>query len=276
MEFLDESYFTEDQSWIIHLRAIEKMTYRQMQAAWQIAHANEEDEYLSSGAIKTCFKRSSLALKWKKGKQYGKDFYLSKPDIEILKKYISDRCDNDDPSDAKDLLEEALLIRKQRQIKAINFLRKIDCCNIADELENNEIDQPVRSWINANLSDLDSKIRAARIVDDDRYFSCSPEIIELFFNLLERCLDGVQPPLVFGADELRLDPTIKKKFIVPDSISEFLVPDAVTQIPHITVMFTHNIIGEHIPPFVILPKLENCPNEIKNKVNFGQIWCCSA
>ena len=53
------------------------------------------------------------------------------------------------------------------------------------------------------------------------------------------------------------------------------VPDVVTQISHITVMFTHNIIGEHIPPFVILRKLENCPNEIKNKVNFGQIWCCS-
>lgn len=102
------------------------------------------------------------------------------------------------------------MIRKQRQIKAINFLRKIDCDNIADELENDEIDQPVRSWINANLTDLDSKIRAARIVDNDRYFSCCPEIIEPFFKLLESCLDGVQPPLVFGADELGLDPTIKK------------------------------------------------------------------
>lgn len=77
------------------------------------------------------------------------------------------------------------------------------------------------------MVDLDSKIRSARIVDDDRFFSCCPEIIEPFFDLLERCLDGVQPPLVFGADELGLDPTIKKKFIVPDSISEFLVPDAV-------------------------------------------------
>lgn len=275
MEFLDESHFTEEQSWIIHLRVIEKMTYRQIQAAWKIAHLNEEDEYLSSRAIKTCFRRSSLALKWKKGQIYGNDFYLSKPDIDILKQYISDRCENDDPSDAKDLLEEALLIRKQRQFKAVNFLRKIDCQNIADELENDELDQPVRSWINANLSELDAKIRASRIVDGDRYFSCCPEIIEPFFNLLEKCLDGVQPPLIFGADELGLDPTIKKKFIIPDSISEFLVPDAIAQIPHITVMFTHNIIGEHIPPFVIFPNLEKCPKEIINKVNFGQIWCCS-
>lgn len=132
MEFIDQSDFTEDQKWIIHLRVTEKMNYRQIQASWKAAHLNENDEFLSSGALKARLRRSSLALKWRKGKVYGNDYFLSKPDIELLKQYVEDKCQNDDPSDAKDLLEEAFLIRKQRQIKAIRFLRSIDCPYLAD------------------------------------------------------------------------------------------------------------------------------------------------
>ena len=78
MEFLDQSYFTEDQKWIT-----EKMNYRQIQASWKAVHLNQNDEFLSSGALKACLRRSSLALKWRKGKIYGNDYYLSRPDIEI-------------------------------------------------------------------------------------------------------------------------------------------------------------------------------------------------
>lgn len=40
-------------------------------------------------------------------------------------------------------------------------------------------------------------------------------------------------------------------------------------------MFTHNIIGTIIPPYVILPSLEKCPKEIVNNVKYGQTFCCS-
>ena len=83
MEFLDQTYFTDDQKWILHLRITEKMFYSQIQASWRAAHIEENDD-LSASALKTCFKRSSLALTWKKGKQYGRDKFLSKPDAEIL------------------------------------------------------------------------------------------------------------------------------------------------------------------------------------------------
>ena len=182
---------------------------------------------------------------------------------------------NDEPSNAKDLLEEALLIRKQRQIKAIQFLRSIDCPYLADELEDEDISQPVRSWINANLSEHDAKIRSARIVENDRYFSCCPYLINPFFDLLERCIDGVVPPLIFGADELCLDATIRKKFVVLSSISHFNVTESEANIPHITIMFIHNIIGTIIPHYVILPSLEKYPIEIVNNIKYGQIFCCS-
>lgn len=275
MDLIDQTFFSEDQKWIIHLRVTEKMCYRQIQTSWKIAHLNDEDEKLTSEALMTCLKRSALCFTWKKGKIYGNDYYLSKPDIEILKEYISDKCSNDEPVDAKELLEEALLIRKERQAKAIQFLIKINCPNIAELLQSQEFERPTRSWINANLEKLESKISSARIVDYDRYFACTPDIITLFFSSLEKCINDVPAPLVFGADELSLEPTLKKKFIVPENIPEFISRDVPNQIPHISVMFSHNITGEKIPPFVILPNIQNCPNEIQRPISFGQIWCAS-
>lgn len=67
-----------------------------------------------------------------------KRFNFFKAQFDIIKQYIFDRCKNDDQSDAKDLLEKALLIRKKRHAKEISFLMIIDCHNISDNLENDE------------------------------------------------------------------------------------------------------------------------------------------
>lgn len=175
-----------------------------------------------------------------KGGIYGKDYYLSKPDIEILKEFISEKCSNDEPVDAKELLEEALIIRKERQAKSIQFLTKIKYPNLAELLQSQEFERPTRSWINANLEMLESKISSARIVDYDQYFACTQEIITLFFSSVEKCIRDIPLPLVFRADELSFETTLKKKFIVPEDISEFISRDMPNQIPHISVMFSHN------------------------------------
>lgn len=274
MELLDQSTFTEDQKWILHLRINEQMSYRQIQASWRAAHVNEGDD-LSSGALKTCFRRSSLALSWKKGKQYGREKFLSKPDVETLSQYIEEKCIDDDPTDAVDVLSEALCIRKKRQIKAIKFLNEIKCKQIAEELENEDIDTPARTWINYNLEDLCSKIRQARIVDYDRFFACTTDIVKSFFELSGPHIEDKNPALIFGADELGLDPSFKKKYIIPDHVTEFIAKSSPIQMPHFTIMFCHNIIGTLIPPFVILPQLKNCPEEIQKYINLGQIWCVS-
>lgn len=103
------------------------------------------------------------------------------------------------------------MIRKRRQSNAISFLRAIKCEKIAEELENNDIESPVRSWINCNLEELCFKIRSAKVVDYDRYFACVTSVITSFYKVSSECLSDVAPALIFGADELDLDPTIKKK-----------------------------------------------------------------
>ncbi|KAK8833961.1 hypothetical protein M9Y10_011635 [Tritrichomonas musculus] len=77
-----------------------------------------KDEFISPSAIKTCFKRSALALFWEKGRTYGNEPFLSQPDIDILHEYISEQSSGGDPLDPTDLISQALSIRRERQSSA--------------------------------------------------------------------------------------------------------------------------------------------------------------
>ena len=89
-------------------------------------------------------------------------------------------------------------------------MKEIKCNNILEVIENETIEDPVRSWINKNLNELEAKIKSARVVDYEWYFVCTPGIIIAFFKITCEVLDGVESALIFGADELGLDPSIKK------------------------------------------------------------------
>ena len=92
-----------------------------------------------------------MALYWEKGKTYGNEPFLSDPNLTELQNYIKDHCSENDPVDTTDLLSEALYIRRKRQHNAIEFLKMINCNIKSSELEEEELDEPVRSWINAHL-----------------------------------------------------------------------------------------------------------------------------
>ena len=275
MNNVDQSNFSEDQKWILHLRSEEKMTYRQIQAAWSIANVGTSDEFIAPAAIKTCLKRSALCLRWEKGRTYGNEPFLSEPDIEELRDYISEQCNGFDPIDANDLLAQALLIRRERQKKAIDFLTQINCTNIADELQEEDIDEPVRSWINIHLNELEASVKSGQIVDYERYFSCTPQKVTPYLNTVKPLLENTHPALIFGADETGLEAKLKKKYIVPNNIKDFLIKNP-QALPHYTVMLAHNCIGQQLPPYVILPNFENCPDEIRGFVQTGQIWAVSS
>lgn len=84
MEYIDQDNFSDDQKWIIEMRVNERLSYRQIQAAWKAANLNSEYENISQAAIRTCYKRSALSLYWEKGKLYGNEPFLSDYDINVL------------------------------------------------------------------------------------------------------------------------------------------------------------------------------------------------
>lgn len=77
-------------------------------------------------------------------------------------------------------------------------------------MEEEEFDEPVRSWINEHLNELESSIKSGLVVDNDKYFSCTPQILINFFKVSQTVLKETHSSLVFGADEMGLETAIKK------------------------------------------------------------------
>ena len=94
----------------------------------------------------------------------------------------------------------------------------INCNIISSELEEEELDERVRSWINAHLEELDSSIKASRLVDNDRFFSCTPQLLNPYFNLVKPLLENTHP---------HLDPKLKKKYVVPQEVREFITKKSI-------------------------------------------------
>lgn len=98
-----------------------------------------------------------------------------------------------------------------------------------------------KCFINTHLEELDSSIKAFRVVDNDRFFSCTPKILNPCFTLVKPLLENTHPCLIFGADETHLDPKLKKKYVVPQEVREFITKN---QSGHFSVMLAHNCVGE--------------------------------
>lgn len=275
MDKLDDIDFNQDLKWIMHLRCNEKMTYRKIQASWSIAFQNYPiNSSISPSAIKTCFKRSALGLRWTKGATYGNTSYISKPDLEQLKDYIANQCAYEQPTDAYDVLAEEHLIRKKRYVKEIRFLTEIKCQNLADEIEEEDHDEPVRSWLNEHLEELDAKIISSLVVDFDRFISCTADILLPYLNSVYSILIDSHPTLIFGGDESGLEHKLKKKKVVPVHVKEFMIRNPPC-IPHFSVIFGHNCIGISLPLFIIIPDIVKCPIEVQPFIDSGLILACS-
>lgn len=59
-----------------------------------------------------------------------------------------------------------------RQSSDIRFLDAIIYSNISNELREEEIDKPIRSWLNGHLKELESSILSGQVVGNDRIYSC--------------------------------------------------------------------------------------------------------
>lgn len=96
------------------------------------------------------------------------------------------------------------------------------------------------------------------------------KVLENYFSLLHPYVHNVSPFLIFGADETMLETLLSTKVIVPSDCPEAIAAD-VEDFPHISVMCCHSIYGEVMPPFMILPTIQQLPIELKIFAESGQI-----
>lgn len=92
-----------------------------------ILYKEEKDLFdsLSHDALNTCFKRSSLSLRWEKGTTVGRLPILSDVDIDNLKLNVIENAIDGEYLDVEYAVEVAEMLRNERIEKAINFLTHI-------------------------------------------------------------------------------------------------------------------------------------------------------
>lgn len=173
MEFLDPQYFSDLQSWIVS-RKLDGYSYEKISVSYALSDLVTDS--LSHEAIKTCLKRSSLALEWYKSTTCGKLPVLSQVDIDHLKKHIIDNSADNEYIDVDDTLEVAENLRLKRIQLAESFLTKINCYSIFDEIcEQVGNYEATRDWLYKNLEQLQSELQTPRNIAINRYIACTPE-----------------------------------------------------------------------------------------------------
>ena len=65
--------------------------------------------------------------------------------------------------------------------------------------------------------------------------------------------------------------TLKQKVVVPATIKEVL-ESGTADMPYISAILAHNVLGVGLPPFIILTSLKNLPDELRRLSASQQIW----
>ena len=273
MEHIDSSDFSDEQKEIIQMR-VDGVSLSSIISTFNARHSANAHP-LTKQALIHCLERSAEALRWTKGMKGGTDYYLSSPDFAKLKNKVFECAQNDDHLDPEGLLNEAFELKKARVEEGIQFLNETGSPNLADKLEAKPIFPPVRSWVNKRLEELESSLKYRRLIDTNRLLACTPDHLLKYHSNHAELMKNTPPALIFGADETMLDTSFKTKVITPDHTAEIIAPHLV-QIPHLTSMCCHNVIGEKLPPFLILSDLSQTPTELKPFIDRGQIWLSSS
>lgn len=81
-------------------------------------------------------------------------------------------------------------------------------------------------------------------------------------------LKSIQTVLIFCTDETMLQNSGHQKVLIPKDMLISLEKIELT-IPHITLMYCCNVLGEKIPLFIVFPSLKKLLNDLKEHNDKG-------
>ena len=213
---------------------------------------------------------------WEPDSVGGRDPFLCPADMEELKTMSKDLCrEGSNFIELHEFLELVTSLKTSRILMASQFLRFIHCHKIATTFSDDFDLEPSRQWINTVIEKLDLSLESTQTIDEARWDSCSKNIIKNFYRTYRAVIEACPRPLLFGADETMLKSVMRGKVLSTKEHDALLRRDS--DIPHISAMCCHNIMGEKLPPFIVLPNsLQSLPNELQEFVNTDQAWFASS
>ena len=261
-----------EQLWILEQRAI-GISVHQICTKWK-EKFNKETE-LGRSVFKTCILHCAFGLNWQPSLSTGQYPYLCDRDLLKLEEFVEKKAEDGDEATVTEVLNEAKNLKIQRNDKAVQVLSKLGHHKLFDDLSKIAVKAPCRSWLNKIAALTDIKTINLEFLDQDRYYACHREVIEEFYNSFETEINRRNPALLFGADETMLKPNPNKKVVVPIEM-EAALRQTVDELPHISAMCAHNVIGASPPLFIILKHLQNLPSELKRFADEGSAWFASS
>lgn len=212
--------------------------------------------------ISKCLKYSSLGLCWNLSNRSENKPYLCQADTKMLIEEAIDAFEQGHPFDSYEVIDRAFEIRKLRVSAGIKFLNLTGSETYAAELLQKVSKPPSRPWIHSLLSRTHMQLRDRRKIKLQRITGCRREVFEEYFHLIAPIITQTSPYLIFGAYETMLETLLGTKVLFPEDATEALAAE-VESFPHISVMCYHSLLGEVMPPYMIIPSIRTLPPELK-------------
>ena len=233
---------------------------------------------LHHSTIEIILKRSALGFEWNPGESRGGQYpYLCPVDLEKLKTTAeSELADEDGAVDIYEFLDTAREIKTERIRKGVKFLLKCKCQKLAQTIADNEPLEPSRSWVNAQLEELQISLKKPVYIDAARRDACSKQRLVSFYEKHSQLISETPPELILGADETMLSTTYRGKVLTFDEEPHQMLVRKAFKIPHITAMCAHTVSGVALPPFMIFPGAKKLPNELFDLKDSGAAWFSSS
>ena len=126
---------------------------------------------------------------------------------------------------------------------------------------------PCESWLTNFAKANNITLKSSESLEEARRRFCTSRVISSFFTKHSTLLKSVHPENIWNADESSSVSSKRYKILLTDKHSYALSSTNKYEM-HVTGMYCFNAIGEKIDPFIILPNIENLPNELQNMKAF--------
>ena len=127
--------------------------------------------------------------------------YLCNSDLEDLEEIVTSKAAGGKHMDAEDLITEAVRLKRNRNLNAMNFLKRLNCLILAKKYMNDFIKRPSRAWVNTTLEKISCSLKNRKSIDENKLLCCKSDVISHFFATYHAILEKIPPFLLFNADE---------------------------------------------------------------------------
>lgn len=222
----------------------------------------------SDEGLTKCFMRTALGQYWVKGHQGGADYYLPEADELRVAAEVRRSAEELACCPTSYVLNLVYNAKLERLAFAVQFLNNLSCPDLALRVPL-EAEEPSKDWLRGFCDRHDLQIRCARPLEEARRRWGNRTSVHNWFAQFGPVISQYHPSLVLNMDETGVASNGRFKVVTPRGCLPVCPMDR--QGVHLTGVVTFSCTGKLFKTGIILPKLQNLPDELRpftQDVNF--------